>query len=344
MIASLKGYSRIARTLLVRHRGPVRARHRRVRSGWASTPVHSARDTDHPPGADHRRWLAHARVHARRRHRPVSAERASELTEQIQAIVIDPSDFDGRDPVLSRGHDPVLDERAADRQRAPGRDRTHQGSPPRNAADPRVRRHVLGDAPLRFRSGVGGPAVVELSRPDTPIANAAGPWRTNAAFLFAMLVLLGDRDVRRRSDARGGRPRTRRRSRPQPVVRQQCRRAAANRTSSSPGCGRRPRRGGARRIGRRRPSSGSPSSRISTAAPWRSSSSRRARRATQAPGGGRNISRSGPSAPRRRSSRSSGRCRPSPRAASNSRQAPGGDRGVDDDDRPLGGCTSRRWR
>jgi hypothetical protein len=44
--------------------------------------------------------------------------------------------------------------------------------------------------PLRFRSGVGEPAVVELSRPNTPIATAAGPWRTNAIFLFAMLLLL----------------------------------------------------------------------------------------------------------------------------------------------------------
>ena len=45
--------------------------------------------------------------------------------------------------------------------------------------------------PLRFRSGVGSPAVVELTRPDTPIATAPGPWNTNAMFLFAMLVVLG---------------------------------------------------------------------------------------------------------------------------------------------------------
>ena len=45
--------------------------------------------------------------------------------------------------------------------------------------------------PLRFRSGVGSPAVVQLTRPDTPIATAPGPWNTNALFLFAMLVVLG---------------------------------------------------------------------------------------------------------------------------------------------------------
>src|SRR5205823_5385801 len=47
------------------------------------------------------------------------------------------------------------------------------------------------ELPLRFRSGVGGPAVVELTHPDAPIASAAGPWRTNALFLFPLLVLLG---------------------------------------------------------------------------------------------------------------------------------------------------------
>ena len=45
--------------------------------------------------------------------------------------------------------------------------------------------------PLRFRSGVGSPAVVQLTRSDAPIATAPGPWNTNALFLFAMLVVLG---------------------------------------------------------------------------------------------------------------------------------------------------------
>jgi len=45
--------------------------------------------------------------------------------------------------------------------------------------------------PFQFRSGVGAPAAVELTRSDAPIAGADNPWNTNAIFLFAMLIVLG---------------------------------------------------------------------------------------------------------------------------------------------------------
>src|SRR3954451_17709300 len=45
--------------------------------------------------------------------------------------------------------------------------------------------------PFQFRSGVGAPAAVELTRSDAPIASADNPWNTNAMFLFGMLIVLG---------------------------------------------------------------------------------------------------------------------------------------------------------
>src|SRR4051794_35220638 len=45
--------------------------------------------------------------------------------------------------------------------------------------------------PFQFRPGVGAPAAVELTRSDAPIASADNPWNTNAVFLFGLLIVLG---------------------------------------------------------------------------------------------------------------------------------------------------------
>ena len=147
MIASLKGYGRIARTLLAVLGAllvlgiigsllmGVHARHsaREHRSSTRPRPSPTARS----------RSRSRPRISPARR--PPSA-RASSPT-QIQAIVIDPSDFD--DVTLYSPEGTILYSTATSRigNAAPGREGADQGGPPRGSADERVRRHALGDAP-----------------------------------------------------------------------------------------------------------------------------------------------------------------------------------------------------
>jgi signal transduction histidine kinase len=189
MIASLKGYGRIARTLLAALGAllvlgiigsllmGVHARH-----SARDQIVHQAQTI-----ADSSLTLAFTPADLTG---PVSAERASQLTAQIQAIVIDPSDFDS--VTLYSPEGTILYSTATSRigTQLPGEKdpikEALRGVPLTSEFDGTLSVKL----PLRFRSGVGGPAVVELTHPDAPIASAAGPWRTNALFLFALLVLL----------------------------------------------------------------------------------------------------------------------------------------------------------
>jgi chromosome segregation ATPase len=190
MIASLKGYGRIARTLLAALGAllvlgiigsllmGVHARH-----SARDQIVHQAQTI-----ADSSLTLAFTPADLTG---PASAERASQLTAQIQAIVIDPSDFDS--VTLYSPEGTILYSTATSRigTQLPGEKdsikEALRGVPLTSEFDGTLSVKL----PLRFRSGVGGPAVVELTHPDAPIASAAGPWRTNALFLFALLVLLG---------------------------------------------------------------------------------------------------------------------------------------------------------
>ena len=190
MIASLKGYGRIARSLLVALGAflllgivgsllmGVRARHA------AESQVISQATSI----ADSSLTLAFSPTDL---NMPVSAERAAELTAQVQAIVVDPSDFDGITLYSADGTVLYSNTQSRIGNEAPTEaDRIKEalkGVPQTRDADGVYSVMV----PLRFRSGVGSPAVVELTRPDGPVASAAGPWRTNALFLFAMFVLLG---------------------------------------------------------------------------------------------------------------------------------------------------------
>src|SRR5512132_2053597 len=189
MIASLKGYGRIARTLLAALGAllvlgiigsllmGVHARH-----SARDQIVHQAQTI-----ADSSLTLAFTPADLTG---PASAERASQLTGQIQAIVIDPSDFDS--VTLYSPEGTILYSTATSRigTQLPGEKdsikEALRGVPLTSEFDGTLSVKL----PLRFRSGVGGPAVVELTHPDAPIASAAGPWRTNALFLFALLVLL----------------------------------------------------------------------------------------------------------------------------------------------------------
>ncbi|MGE5226344.1 MAG: hypothetical protein ACM3OO_05665 [Planctomycetaceae bacterium] len=190
MIASLKGYGRIARTVLAVIAGLLVL-------GIVGSLAMGARAT-----ADARNQVVEqaqaiangsltlaftpADVTA-----PVTPDRAAALTGQLQAIVIDPSDFDTVTLYDPEGTILYSTEQSRIGNKLPGeKDRIAQalkGQPQWQDTDGQF--SVL--LPLKFRSGVGGPAVVELIRPDTPVASASGPWRTNALFLFAMLILLG---------------------------------------------------------------------------------------------------------------------------------------------------------
>ena len=189
MIASLKGYGRIARVVLAVIAGFLIL-------GIAGSLVMSVRATNAARAqvvgqatsiADSSLTLAFTPEDLVA---PVSSTRAFELTEQIQAVVVDPSDFD--DVTLLSPEGTILYSTATSRiaTELPGEQAQIREALKGVAQTRDADGTITVMLPLRFRSGVGGPAVVELSRPDDPIATAAGPWRTNAAFLFAMLLLL----------------------------------------------------------------------------------------------------------------------------------------------------------
>jgi hypothetical protein len=190
MIASLKGYGRIARTVLAVIAGLLLL-------GIVGSLVMGARATADARNqiveqaqaiADGSLTLAFTPADVTA---PVTPDRAAALTTQLQAIVIDPTDFDTVTLYDPEGTILYSTEQSRIGNKLPG-EKTQiaqalKGQPQWQDADGQF--SVM--LPLKFRSGVGGPAVVELIRPDAPVASAAGPWRTNAMFLFAMFILLG---------------------------------------------------------------------------------------------------------------------------------------------------------
>jgi hypothetical protein len=121
----------------------------------------------------------------------VSENRAAQLTDQIQRVVVDPSDFDTVTVFSPEGTILYSNEQGRIGTTLTGeKDRIKEalkGTPQVTTYQGNV--SVL--LPLQFPSGVGPEAAVELTRSNQPIATAAGPWNTNAMFLFAMLVVLG---------------------------------------------------------------------------------------------------------------------------------------------------------
>jgi signal transduction histidine kinase len=190
MIASLKGYGRIARALLA-------ALGALLILGIAGSLLmsvharHSAQDQivrQAQTITDSSLTLAFTPADLTA---PVSADRATQLNSQIQAIVIDPSDFDS--VTLFSPEGTILYSTATSRigTELPGEKDALKDALRGVPVTTDFNGTLSVELPLRFRSGVGGPAVVQLTHPDGPIAAAAGPWRTNAMFLFALLVLLG---------------------------------------------------------------------------------------------------------------------------------------------------------
>jgi hypothetical protein len=120
-----------------------------------------------------------------------SVDRVRELARSIDDVVLEPSDFEtvslfsASGQVLFSTKDGEIGHRLAgerDRIRA-----AYRGEPQANLVNDTLS-VMVG---LHFPSGVGDPAAVELTRPATEIAAAAGPWRTNMFFLGGALLLVG---------------------------------------------------------------------------------------------------------------------------------------------------------
>lgn len=122
--------------------------------------------------------------------RDAPPERIRELARSIDDVVIDPSDFEtvtlfaGSGEILFSTEDGNIGQRfIGERPRIRA---AFRGQPQAWIADDTL--SVL--VGLRFPSGVGGTAAVEMSRPADDIAGAAGPWRTNTFFLGGALALV----------------------------------------------------------------------------------------------------------------------------------------------------------
>jgi hypothetical protein len=118
--------------------------------------------------------------------------RVTNLTDQIATVVLDPSDFDGVRLWSPEGT--ILyatDEGRIGNQLDGERDRIREalrGKPQSVVANGEISVMV----PLKFDSGVGEPAVVELTRTDEPVAVATSSWRTSALFIaVALLIVIG---------------------------------------------------------------------------------------------------------------------------------------------------------
>ncbi|HET9671685.1 MAG TPA: hypothetical protein VFQ40_02415, partial [Actinomycetota bacterium] len=121
---------------------------------------------------------------------PVTGVRLRDLARAIDDVILDTSDFEhvtlfaaSGQIVFSTEDGEIGQRRSGERGRI--RD-AFRGEPQLSFVGDEV--SVL--VGLRFPSGVGGTAAVELTRSADEIAGAAGPWRTNMLFLGGALALV----------------------------------------------------------------------------------------------------------------------------------------------------------
>jgi hypothetical protein len=116
--------------------------------------------------------------------------RASSLSDQVRAVVVDPSDFDTVTLWSSDAEILYATEEGRIGNHLEG-ERERIRAALRGEAQTRIEDGVVSVmVPLKFGSGVGRPAVVELTRSDDRIVAAAAPWRTNAIFIAVALVIV----------------------------------------------------------------------------------------------------------------------------------------------------------
>ncbi|HET6714534.1 MAG TPA: hypothetical protein VFI59_12590 [Actinomycetota bacterium] len=118
--------------------------------------------------------------------------RADVLSDQIRSVVVDPSDFDTVTLWSPTAAILYATEEGRIGNRLDGeRDRIREAL--RGAPQTRISNGTVSVMlPLRFESGVGGPATVELTTSDDPVEAAGAPWRTMALFSgFALLFVIG---------------------------------------------------------------------------------------------------------------------------------------------------------
>ncbi|MDQ4108726.1 MAG: hypothetical protein M3138_07995, partial [Actinomycetota bacterium] len=119
-----------------------------------------------------------------------SPERIRDLSRSVDDVVLDPSDFttvtlfSGSGKILFSTEDGNIGQQLSGERRRIRN--AFRGQPQSRLIDGTL--SVL--VGLRFPSGVGSTAAVELSRPADDIAGAAGPWRTNTFFLGGALALV----------------------------------------------------------------------------------------------------------------------------------------------------------
>lgn len=190
MIASLKGYGRIARTVLTVVAGLLVLGI--AGSLWMGVRAHrqAAQQVIDQATAITDNSLALAFMPADL-NGAVSSARAAQLSDQVRSIVMDPSEFTDVTLMSPDGH--IL---YSTKLSLIGSDLPGQKSLIQAALSGTVQTTDAGGIyavtlPLKLKSGVGDPAAVVLERSDATIANASGPWKTNALFLFSLLVLLG---------------------------------------------------------------------------------------------------------------------------------------------------------
>jgi signal transduction histidine kinase len=119
-----------------------------------------------------------------------SPERIRDLSRSIDDVVLDPSDFttvtlfSASGEILFSTEDGNIGHQLSGERR---RIRNAFRGQPQSRLIEGTLSVLVG---LRFPSGVGNTAAVELSRPADDIAGAAGPWRTNMFFLGGALALV----------------------------------------------------------------------------------------------------------------------------------------------------------
>ncbi|MGZ8581011.1 MAG: hypothetical protein ACXWW9_06970 [Actinomycetota bacterium] len=118
--------------------------------------------------------------------------RADVLSDQIGSVVIDPSDFDTVTLWSPNAEILYATEEGRIGNRLDG-ERERIRSALRGSPQTRVSGGTVSVMlPLRFESGVGEPATVEVTTSDDPVDAASAPWRTMALFSgLALLVVAG---------------------------------------------------------------------------------------------------------------------------------------------------------